>query len=665
MSTLRTYHFDNGFYDPESGLITFSADDNIHLEPIATKLLNCLIKYSGNPVSYDLLLTEVWGENACVSNSTITSHISRLRKTVGKLSNDKIISSVYGRGYMFSDAALTAADGIEEVKSKSEQNDLSSDNPTRFTMVSIVAFALISLSIYLYSMFPSSKPIHFSDSAQLTTSNERINGFDIAGNYMFYTTHGGNLYRFNFANGKTNHIIDGHEADLHSPTVLSDSVFALVALNDKGCNVVLYDRKEYKSINKFDCGHSQAWTPIGAAGEDLYFTYQAAASTPSFLQKINLSTLAVTQLSPNNITAHGDFSFKLSPDLKKVAVLRHAGSRKVSIRVIELEGHKVITEIELDNLLFNVDWLDKDSIVYRSGNSLLAYNVEKSEYIDIHYDFIESVHPRIVDDNLYFMKGEYVKKGLGLLNSQHLNNLAVHEDDIFGVTSYLNGKFTDESVTYTVGGGPYTDFYNYALDGSEQIHHFDKVKTHGPVVDYFLVDGFPRVFASTSHIHTSSYTIHTVGAVLSILHYDKQNELIYTYEVIGQNKHIVKYENEVSDVLVAGDSVLVKEESYSVYNSSAGTVDTYNFKGKLLESIDAVSHDADDGEIHLVNAGLLIHDKDVIQSTDFQGNLLDKISIPGLVRLNCVNTYHSGCSLELFKKGHPQIYRAKVVKPTS
>ena len=78
-------------------------DKEIVLGPTEYKLLLELMKSSGRVLSREQLLDNVWGISANVDTRTVDVHIGRLRKSLKKVTDDKIIKTFRSFGYSLID----------------------------------------------------------------------------------------------------------------------------------------------------------------------------------------------------------------------------------------------------------------------------------------------------------------------------------------------------------------------------------------------------------------------------------------------------------------------------------------------------------------------------------------------------------------------------------
>ncbi|MFL2781300.1 MAG: phosphate regulon transcriptional regulator PhoB [Rhodospirillales bacterium] len=83
--------------------IVYIDDKEIVLGPTEYKLLLELMKSSGRVLSREQLLDNVWGVSADVDTRTVDVHIGRLRKSIKKVTDDKVIKTVRSFGYSLID----------------------------------------------------------------------------------------------------------------------------------------------------------------------------------------------------------------------------------------------------------------------------------------------------------------------------------------------------------------------------------------------------------------------------------------------------------------------------------------------------------------------------------------------------------------------------------
>ncbi len=76
----------------------------VYMTALEFSLLHSLIKHSGEVVSRDAILDDVWGTDVFVQPRTVDKHIGQLRRKIGDDPlNPRYIVGVRGIGYKFVD----------------------------------------------------------------------------------------------------------------------------------------------------------------------------------------------------------------------------------------------------------------------------------------------------------------------------------------------------------------------------------------------------------------------------------------------------------------------------------------------------------------------------------------------------------------------------------
>lgn len=78
----------------------------VELTLIEYRLLSTLLSHNGNIVSRDELMQNAYSDHRVVSDRTMDSHITKLRKKLAPLTTEDIIHSVYGAGYKFNRSSI-------------------------------------------------------------------------------------------------------------------------------------------------------------------------------------------------------------------------------------------------------------------------------------------------------------------------------------------------------------------------------------------------------------------------------------------------------------------------------------------------------------------------------------------------------------------------------
>src|SRR5438094_2030641 len=106
MTAAHVYRFDRFRLDA-GGRLLFRGDERIQLTPKAVDILVALLESRGATVGREELLRRVWS-GVAVEEGTLSSHISLLRKTLGR----QFIETIPKRGYRFVGSVEEAAGRI-------------------------------------------------------------------------------------------------------------------------------------------------------------------------------------------------------------------------------------------------------------------------------------------------------------------------------------------------------------------------------------------------------------------------------------------------------------------------------------------------------------------------------------------------------------------------
>ncbi len=79
--------------------------ENVHIGRTEFSLLKFFIEHPNRVYSRAQLLDFVWGQSAYIEERTVDVHILRLRKILNSSGHDKLIKTIRGMGYIFTDGA--------------------------------------------------------------------------------------------------------------------------------------------------------------------------------------------------------------------------------------------------------------------------------------------------------------------------------------------------------------------------------------------------------------------------------------------------------------------------------------------------------------------------------------------------------------------------------
>ncbi|WP_188149508.1 phosphate regulon transcriptional regulator PhoB [Teredinibacter waterburyi] len=97
--------------DPSSHRVTIS-EVPLQMGPTEYRLLEFFLTHQERVYSRNQLLDYVWGGNVYVEERTVDVHIRRLRKALKLEGHDRLVQTVRGAGYRFSNKIAVAADQL-------------------------------------------------------------------------------------------------------------------------------------------------------------------------------------------------------------------------------------------------------------------------------------------------------------------------------------------------------------------------------------------------------------------------------------------------------------------------------------------------------------------------------------------------------------------------
>lgn len=85
--------------NPYTHIIAYEGNE-LQLTPKEAQILELLMREKGTSVSKDAIITKIWGFDSEADDNHVEIHISNLRKKLGRLNSNVIISAIRGEGYI-------------------------------------------------------------------------------------------------------------------------------------------------------------------------------------------------------------------------------------------------------------------------------------------------------------------------------------------------------------------------------------------------------------------------------------------------------------------------------------------------------------------------------------------------------------------------------------
>ena len=97
----QTLDFDGLKLDPNTHRVTIESEE-VNMGPTEFRLLHFFMTHPERVYSRDQLISQVWGGNVYIDERTVDVHIRRLRKALKNRDFDRMVQTVRGVGYRFS-----------------------------------------------------------------------------------------------------------------------------------------------------------------------------------------------------------------------------------------------------------------------------------------------------------------------------------------------------------------------------------------------------------------------------------------------------------------------------------------------------------------------------------------------------------------------------------
>lgn len=448
---------------PRNQEIIFNNNTIIELPSRLSRCLEALILAEGETVPYDELLHKVW-KTEYREASTISSVISELRKIIG-CSKSKVtyIKTVPKKGYRFvGEFSVQKSDKYSVFTSLKEKENvqplLAKKSNLIFKRYLAASFIfLLGVSLYIGLINYEGTQTHFSTttiSTEQLTPTQELNlynnieiltheqgverEFDISNDgewlaYIFQLTQKSQkkIKIKNIKSGNFFILASDSDSNMASPRFSQDNSMVTYIRNTLSeCEVRLI----HFSSNGFDessdvklssCGLTGIWTTptFSIDSKSVYFSRSTNLSKPLNIIRHDIQSGFERRITSPSSSGRGDYSFSLSPDGKRLAIIRNVMWAHSSIVVYDLKSGDSKKIEDLPHLLYGITWFDDDSLIYKGvKNNLLKYDLTtgyKSQLTSINE---ELNFPLIKNGKLYAFKGLTFDSEVWSLNYFDTNN---------------------------------------------------------------------------------------------------------------------------------------------------------------------------------------------------------------------------------------------------
>ncbi|WP_299079256.1 winged helix-turn-helix domain-containing protein [uncultured Paraglaciecola sp.] len=388
-------------------LVDLKNKENIKLDFLLAKLLLFLVQNPNRILSRDSLIRNVWAD-AVINDNTITWSISQLRKALSdNIKNPTYIETRPKKGYIFL-ASIRVYD----------KSTLLSKNPANSSVFSWLRVSILTLLICvgLLAISYFNVPVKHWKINNLSTltaldgsEKDPLLSSDKKHLYFLYkrpNTDIFSLYQAQFREDKTfkENSLYAETRQVESrrskqPTALQTDDFTYMDItwavqdnsifasrrrldNNNSCQIIklfLTDSGEAveSSLILHDCESSKnvrlAYDPIN---QTLYFT-QSINRKANTVNRLNIVTNEVTQISESPFDGIGDFFIDISPNYKTILILRDKQRRQTEFLTYAINSNQLNSVLVLDSVYDTAHMgPDNNSIWLNWGNDrLLSYDI--------------------------------------------------------------------------------------------------------------------------------------------------------------------------------------------------------------------------------------------------------------------------------------------------
>ncbi|WP_028772107.1 winged helix-turn-helix domain-containing protein [Shewanella waksmanii] len=400
--------------DPNHCTISF-ADAVNKIELRAMQVLLCLIEHAGKPVSRDMLIETVW-RGGHISDNAINRIIGLLRNQLGdNAKSPQFIKTVPKVGYVL----ICHVSEVEETEKERVLTKLSQKesqhshvkswkNRVFFSLyqhtslyVGLLAAFVISIVYVLASMPPSSMPPVVAKVLPLTflEGQEFAPSLSPDGEFLVFShrTEEQVDWRLGLMNMNSREIsfLSGTFENANYPSFSPDGKnVAYIGFNSSGeCEIRIVaiengyfaESRTVTQCKQNSVGSSIAWHPSGMS---LYYTDEDASNkhmSAKLVFSISINGKDKRQLSQPFNVGRGDYAISVSPDGKKLAVIRNVKWFQSVVMLFSLDKGSWETLFTVDYPLNSIMWgSNSDTLTYRSmSGHLNQFDLNTKEDVEV------------------------------------------------------------------------------------------------------------------------------------------------------------------------------------------------------------------------------------------------------------------------------------------
>ncbi len=373
-------------------------NETVQLEPISSDLLLCLVNNQSQIVSKDNLIAHVW-KNRIVSDSAITRVISMLRKHLG---DDPVkptyIRTIQKQGYLL----LAPVRELSEQESKNHQNKKIKSLNRLLTVQNISMLILFGITVWLSidNIIKSQQPEVNANQIKIEPvvtekGQEAFVTLSPNDEFMIYShtaMNGGfyHLYHKELNSGKVVQLTHGSHNDYGASVDDNNKMVYFARLvPGQACHIMRlellsYEIKEPEPI--IECSKSLSFNNVSIHpnNNEVYYIDDANGW---YVYRFNMQTKEKIRISNLDQSKVSDYYQKLSPDGKKLVIMRFDNSAiKVVLKQLNQSDHERVIWSSNGYPVYSVSWSKDSSQIYfleKRYNQLVSYNLT-NDHVSVH-----------------------------------------------------------------------------------------------------------------------------------------------------------------------------------------------------------------------------------------------------------------------------------------
>ena len=587
---MTVYKSENWTFNSESQELIYLNGQKKQLPSRINACLLTLISSVGKTVSYDELLETVWGTTH-KDASTISSVISEVRKLIGcGKDGKKIIVTVPKRGYRYTQSvSIVDVEPFLQVAQENEHNSesiiiesLEPELPLKNSKIPnlaietaphskviiskqwtwlgvFITFLAVLFVLNLVLDFNNDIPLKkegaysFANYEVLSHEAGKEDEFDVSrdGRWLTYVNRGANVKPsliIQDLNSERKQILTASGDYYFGSPVFSNDAKQLVfhKQTKKRCEVWLADFSDFNleasNTKKLtDCGKGGFWstTAFSQDGNHIFFSRANELTAPYKVYRLDLRTQFERSITSPTSTGRGDYGFSVSPDGKRLAVVRNVLWQESHIVLTTILDNQSETVLELPYLIARVGWLNDEQLVFCDKNEgLWSYDLTLKQHTKLAQLDFSCNYPVVVAAHLYTIKKVSTKNAIWTLSKD--------EGDNFAIQPLIDSPYYDFNAMF----GPNNSVY-FLSDRSGERKLWQKIEQNYQQLKQINLPEHARELEFSAETNTL---------------YGLSEKRLFRYDLsLGELEWLSKEQHEVFNFSISDDGTLLFSQGNNEY----------------------------------------------------------------------------------------------------